>query len=126
MAAAIVHGRLGGATAGGLGAAAVCVAALWESRVRRIGIRIEPQGVLAVYAVGHLRVPLEAVAGFSLREGGVSGGSRCVVIELLNGDRRVVPSTGRAAGVVAQLDSQLQRARHQAAAALSDGLSTAR
>ncbi len=101
------------------------IAALWEARARRIGIRIEPQGIVAVYAVGHLRFPLEMVAGFSLGDRGSHHAGRHVVIELLNGERRAVPSPGRTADMVAQLDDQLRRARRQAAAALSGSLSTA-
>jgi hypothetical protein len=123
--AAVVRGGFGVATAGGLAGVVLCVAALWEARVRRIGIRIEPQGILAVYPVGHLRLPLEAVAGFSLRDRGPHHATRHVVIELLNGEHRPVPSAGRTADVAAALDAQLQRARRQAAAALSDGLSAA-
>jgi hypothetical protein len=123
---AIVRGGLGGAGAAGLAGGLVCIAALWEARVRRVGIRIGPQGVLAVYAVGHLQFPLESVAGFGLRSRGSSGRTG-VVIELLNGERRVVPSArlcpggGTPMDVVAQLAGQLQWARQQAAAALTDG-----
>jgi hypothetical protein len=133
---AVVRGPTGIASLGALAGIVAGVAALWEARVRRIGIRIEPQGILAVYAVGHLRLPLESVAGFSLRTHRSGDGAGRVVIELLDGRRRVVPSaslmgwgpfrshpgagTGaRPADVVAQLAGQLQRARQQAAAALT-------
>src|SRR6201999_1743591 len=62
---AFVRGDIGLTGAGALAGIVVGVTALWEARVRRIGIRIEPQGILAVYAVGHLRFPLESVSGFS-------------------------------------------------------------
>jgi hypothetical protein len=139
---AFVSGGMSVARAGALSGIVIGVAALWEARVRRIGIRIEPHGILAVYAVGHLRLPLESVAGFSLRcDDGHDGADR-VVIELLSGERRPVPSAsvvawgplrtrerrwvgGQPADVVAQLAGQLQRARQQAAAALTDAPSTA-
>lgn len=135
---AVVGGGLGVASAAAL---AGIVAALWEARVRRIGIRIEPQGILAVYAVGHLRLPLDSVAGFGVRSHGSGDDGGRIVIELLDGGRRVVPSAsltgwapfrhhapteagGRPADVVAQLGAQLQRARQQAAAALRDASPT--
>jgi hypothetical protein len=139
---AVVRGSIGVVSAGALAGIVTGVAALWEARVRRIGIRIEPQGILAVYAVGHLRLPLESVAGFSLRPHGPGDGVGRVVIELLDGRRRVVPSAslvgsglfrsrqdpaagGRPADIVAQLAGQLQRAREQATAALTDAPPTA-
>jgi hypothetical protein len=118
---AIVRGPMDVVEAAALAGAVIGVAALWEARVRRVGIRIEPQGVLAVYAVGHLRIPLESVAGFSLRRDGSHDGAGRVVIDLLDGERRVVPSALGAVQDVAQLAGQLRRARQQAAAALTDG-----
>jgi len=128
---------VGPVSAGTLAGIVAGVVALGEARVRRIGIRIEPQGILAVYAVGHLRLPLDSVAGFGVRSDGSGDRAARVVIELRNGERRVVPSAsvmgwgpfttreapwpaGRPAEVVAQLAGQLQRARQQAAAALTD------
>lgn len=141
MIPAIVQGGFGVATAGALAGIVACVAGLWEARVRRVGIRIEPQGILAVYPVGHLRLPLEAVAGFSLLGRGSHGASRCVTLVLYNGERRLVPSAslarwgtftgshqraagGQTADVVAHLDDLLRRARQQAAAALTGAPST--
>ncbi len=138
---ALLSGGMGVAGPGALGGIVIAVAALWEARMRRIGIRIEPQGILAVYAVGHLRLPLESVAGFSLRGDDSHGGDGRVVIELLSGERRAVPSAsvvrwgslwahgrrwvgGQPAEAVAQLAGQLQRARQQAAAALTDAPTT--
>jgi hypothetical protein len=138
---AVVSGGMDVAGPGALAGIVIGVAALWEARVRRIGIRIEPQGILAVYALGHLRLPLESVAGFSLRCDDSRDGAGRVVIELLSGERRAVPSAsivgwgtlrtrerrwvgGQAGEVVAQLAGQLQRARQQAEAALTDAPST--
>ena len=119
---AIARGSMGVADAAALAGIVIGVAALWEARVRRIGIRIGPQGVLAVYAVGHLRIPLESVAGFSLRHDDSHDGARRVVIDLLSGEQRVVPSGLGAVQDMAQLAGQLQRARQQAAAAFADGM----
>lgn len=134
---AVLSGGMDVAGPGALAGIVIGVAALWEARVRRIGIRIEPQGILAVYAVGHRRLPLESVAGFSLRGEDSHDGAGRVVIELLSGERRAVPSAsvvgwgalrtrerrwvgGQPGDVVAQLAGRLQRARQQAAAALTD------
>ena len=82
-------------SASGIAAVAIlaaCIATAWELRLRRMGIRIGADSVVAVYAVGRRRFSTESVAGFSLRVHGSSGGTRCVFIELVNGKRRVVPS----------------------------------
>jgi hypothetical protein len=134
---AVVRGDIGLAGAGGLAGTVIGLAALWQVRVRHVGIRIEPQGILAVYAVGHLRFPLESVSGFSLCSENSRDGAGRVVIELLGGGRRVMPlasvvgwspfrtggrrsADGPPQDVVTQLAGQLQRARQQAAAALTD------
>ncbi|HTU29517.1 MAG TPA: hypothetical protein VMF07_09055 [Solirubrobacteraceae bacterium] len=136
---AAVRGPFDVVGAAALAASVAGVAALWTARMRHIGIRIEPQGILAVYAVGHVRLPLESVTGFSVQSNGAGVSDRRVVIELLDGGRRAVPSAlpldwgairnrrrttagARPGDVVAQLAGQLQRARQQAAAALTDSL----
>jgi hypothetical protein len=73
-----------------------CCAAAWEARLRRMGIRIETDRVVAIYAIGQRCFSIDTVAGFSLRRHGSSGGTRCVFIELVNGKRRVVPSVSTA------------------------------
>jgi hypothetical protein len=82
-------------SASGIAALAILAAGIataWELRLRRMGIRIEADSVVAVYAVGRRRFPTETVAGFSLHVYGSSGGTRCVFIELVKGKRRIVPS----------------------------------
>jgi hypothetical protein len=61
----------------------VCFAAAWEARLCRMGIRIETERVVAIYAIGQKCFSIDTVAGFSLRRLGSSGGTRCVFIELV-------------------------------------------
>jgi hypothetical protein len=74
----------------------LCVGTAWLARARRMGIRVERDRVVAVYAIGKRRFPPSEVAGFSVRLRGNSGGTRVVFIELASGKRVPVPSVSMA------------------------------
>jgi hypothetical protein len=70
--------------------------AIWAWRARQMGIRIESDRIIAVYAVGSRTFALDDVTGFSLHLRGNSGGTHVVSIDLSNGKRKPVPSVNTA------------------------------
>src|ERR1017187_2236470 len=89
----------GSASASGLPVAFALLAGMgivWAWRARRMGIRIERDRVVAVYAIGSRKFALNQVTGFSLHLRGSSGGTHVVFVDLANGKRKPVPSVNTA------------------------------